>query len=1079
MKSSLLTILTVLFMSGASFAQIKVSGTVKDAADQTPLPGVNVVLKGVPKGTSTNANGKFEIAVPDNNSVIQFSFIGYKTKEVKVGTSRTINVELESASTQLNEVVAVGYGTAKKSDLSGATVSVSSEKMKSSISSGFDQSLQGRAAGVSTVQTSGQPGSSTSIRIRGTSTLNSDAEPLYVIDGVPISSSLGSVYDVGLASAGGGGKTSFSALSSINPNDIVSMEILKDASATAIYGSRGANGVVLITTKRGKAEQTRISYEGMYGIQDQATRLDLMNLREFADYSNQRALETGRKPNAAFADPSLLGEGTDWQDAIFRTAYIKSHNITISGGSNAAKFAISGGYYNQEGTVLGSQFERYSFRTNLDADLYKWLKVGNSLSLSRTVDHVGLYDQTGGIIQTAATQTPDVPVKTFDGQYGTPTGEGAITRVNPIAMALDKENKLLRNRILGNVFAEATLYKGLTFRSEFGGDFGLSNAYTFNPTYQYGTQINTQNTASKQYNQNTFWQFKNYLTYNFNLLEKHNINAMVGQEASEWSYENLNGTSSGLPTNEIHEPSLGDITSMKVGSGRGSGAMESFYTRLNYNYSSKYFLTFTYRADGSSNFGPNNRWAYFPSVAGSWRISSEPFMASLNNVITNLKLRAGWGQTGNQNIGGYKWGSALSKVTTNLGSGYRVQNYANDNIKWETSIQSNLGIDIGLLNNRIEITVDAYLKKSKDMLMQMQLPSYMGTSGNAAFKMNAPYGNFGEIENKGIEISVSTTNIKFPFEWKTDFQITFNRNKLVSLGTENAMLYGYAQWNDLVSVTKAGQQIGEFYGYKVIGVYKDANDIINSPKPKAYPTTFDSNGNPVFKREQTVFPGDLKFADISGPNGKPDGVINEYDRTNLGSPQPKFSFGMTNTFNYKNFELSIFIMGQYGNKLFNYFGRNLSGLSDLWTNELQLVTNRAKLSAIDANKTYTGADGISNWWDDAYNVKVSNPNTNVPRATSSDPNENKRMSDRYIEDGSFLRIKNISLGYILPNKWTKKVGLENIKVYANIQNLYTFTNYSGYDPEIGEDTLNPFVSGLDNGRYPSPRIVSFGLNITL
>jgi TonB-linked SusC/RagA family outer membrane protein len=814
----------------------------------------------------------------------------------------------------------------------------------------------------------------------------------------------------------------------------------------------------------------------MYGVQTQIERLKLMNLREFAEYQNDLAAETnGKTPRPEFADPSLLGEGTDWQNEIFRIAPMQSHNLTATGGSNVAQYAISGGYYKQDGTIIGSDFTRYSFRANIDSELKKWLKTGTSLMLSNTTDHIGLYDQTGGIIQTAAKQTPDVPVKNLDGTYATAVGEGVTGRINPIAKALDEENQMKRTRLLGNIYGDIKIIKGLELRSELGGDFGYTNGYSFKPTYKYGTVSNDQNSASKRYNQNVFWQFKNYLTYNLTLLEKHNVTAMVGQEASSWSYEYMSGESKSLPTNDIHEPGLGDLKSMAVGSGRGSGAMSSYYTRFNYNFSDKYFLTFTYRADGSSNFGPNNRWAYFPAVAGSWKISNEPFMQSVENSISNLKLRLGWGQTGNQNIGGYRWGSSLAKLPTNLGGGFRVSNFANPNIRWETSEQTNLGLDLSLFKNRIDVTIEAYMKISKDMLMPMQLPSYMGTSGNPAFNMKAPWGNFGEIENKGLEVSVSTKNLTGNFQWDTDIALTVNRNKLVNIGTSDAKLFGYAQWFDLITVTEAGQPIGNFYGYKVAGVYKDMQDILDSPKTKGFKV--DNDGNPVFNRDNSVFPGDLKFEDLSGPEGVPDGIIDEYDRTILGSSMPKFSFGLTNSFRFKGFELNVFVMGQYGNKLFNYFGRNISSMTSQWDNQLQLVTNRAKLEAIDPNIVYP-ANGVNNWFEDVTNVKVINPDTDVPRAHWGDPNQNLRMSDRYLEDGSFLRIKNLNFGYNVPASLISKFGIQQLKLSVNIQNLLTITKYSGFDPEIGQDTLDPYVFGLDNGRYPSPRIYSFGLNLS-
>lgn len=580
--------------------------------------------------------------------------------------------------------------------------------------------------------------------------------------------------------------------------------------------------------------------------------------------------------------------------------------------------------------------------------------------------------------------------------------------------------------------------------------------------------------SSIQKNDNLFWQFKNYLTYNGKIGELHNYTAMLGQELweSKWEYQSVSST--GLPSNDIHNPSLG--SDPKISSGFGSAAMASFFGRGTYNYADKYMGTYTYRFDGSSNFGPKNRWAGFHSLAASWRFSNESFFESLLPVINNGKIRVGWGQTGNSNIGGYMWGASIAKMPSGLGLGYRQSNLANPYIKWETQEQWNLGIDLNFLNDRIGLVVDLYDKTSSDMLMPLQLPSYMGTRGNASSALAAPRGNYGTINNKGLEFTVNSHNFKGKFEWDTEFQMSFNKNKLVALdGTDAVQIEGYGQWSDVVTLSKIGEPLYSFYGYEVDGVYKDLADLQNSPKAEKYPA------NGVFNRWNTTWVGDVKFKDLSGPEGKPDGLVNTYDRVNIGSPMPKFTYGMTNTFRYKNMDLSVFINGTYGNKIYNYMAMELSGMTSIWNNQLKVVTDRAVMAAIDPAKTYPitqGGNTIWNWFDDITNIRVTNPDTNVPRAMYNDPNDNNRISNRYIEDGSYLRIKNITFGYNFPRTMVKKMSLENIRIYANLQNLYTFTKYSGYDPEVGASTASSYVYGLDNGRYPSPQIYSFGINLS-
>lgn len=1066
MKGKLFSCLVLMFLSISMMAQkVPVSGTVSDQTG--PVIGASVIEKGTTNGTMTDNDGHFTLTV-SKGAVIEISSIGYKTQEITVGAQTNFTVTLSEDNEFLDEVVVVGYGSMKKSDLAGASVSMKESDLKGSIISSLDQSLQGRAAGVTAVTTSGAPGSSSSIRVRGQATINANVEPLYVIDGVIVQGGGNTGADFGLGDALGNGKVStISPLSTINPADIVSMEILKDASATAIYGAQGANGVVLITTKHGKSGEAKFSYDGMVAMSRQAVRLNMMNLREYAQYYNEM-IEEGDiyETNPYYATPSLLGKGTNWQDEIFRTAWQHQHQLSAQGGSDKVQYYVSGSYMDQQGTIIGSNFNRFSVRTNLDAQLKKWLKLGVNATYAITNDNLKLADSNQGLIYYSLTTIPDIPVYDVNGNYSSTIREG-YTSPNPVALAMMDEILLKRKKLSGNIYAELTPIKHITWRTELGFDMGESDANRYKPMVDLGGWVRSQNSISYQKNSNYFWQLKNYLTY-ANQWGKHSVTAMVGQECweSRWNY--LSGSNTDLPSDEVHNVALATGTP-SISSGFGSSAMASFFTRETYNYGDRYLGTYTYRYDGSSNFGPKNRWAGFHSVALAWRFSNEKFFEPVKKVIDNGKLRLGWGQTGNSSIGSYAWGAAITRMPSALGMGFRPSNIPNTSIRWESQEQYNVGLDLGFFNGRLNLTVDAYYKRSDDMLMSMQLPSYMGTQGNGSSKLQAPKGNYGSIENKGLEITLDAHPVQLKnFSWDSNFQISFNKNKLLSLSdTENATLVGYGQWGDVVCVSEIGKPLYNFYGYKVEGVYKDLDDIQNSAKPAKYP----SDG--VFSRGNTVWVGDIKYKDVDE-----NGVIDERDRTDIGSPLPKFTFGWTNTFRYKNLDLSIFLNGSYGNKVMNYNSLTLTHMNSTWTNQLQsVVSKRARLEPIDPTIVY--ADG-SKWFDHIDNVRVKNPGTKIPHTSINDPNDNDRISDRYVEDGSFLRIKNITLGYTFPKALLNKAKIENLRVYVNIQNLYTFTKYTGYDPEVGASTQDStgLTYGLDNGRYPSPAMYSFGLNIT-
>lgn len=770
--------------------------------------------------------------------------------------------------------------------------------------------------------------------------------------------------------------------------------------------------------------------------------------------------------NPYYATPSLLGKGTNWQDEIFRTAWQHQHQLSAQGGSDKVQYYVSGSYMDQQGTIIGSNFNRFSVRTNLDAQLKKWLKLGVNATYAITNDNLKLADSNQGLIYYSLTTIPDIPVYDVNGNYSSTIREG-YTSPNPVALAMMDEILLKRKKLSGNIYAELTPIKHITWRTELGFDMGESDANRYKPMIDLGGWVRSQNSISYQKNSNYFWQLKNYLTY-ANQWGKHSVTAMVGQECweSRWNY--LSGSNTDLPSDEVHNVALATGTP-SISSGFGSSSMASFFTRETYNYGDRYLGTYTYRYDGSSNFGPKNRWAGFHSVALAWRFSNEKFFEPVKKVIDNGKLRLGWGQTGNSSIGSYAWGAAITRMPSALGMGFRPSNIPNTSIRWESQEQYNVGLDLGFFNGRLNLTVDAYYKRSDDMLMSMQLPSYMGTQGNGSSKLQAPKGNYGSIENKGLEITLDANPVQLKnFSWDSNFQISFNKNKLLSLSdTENATLVGYGQWGDVVCVSEIGKPLYNFYGYKVEGVYKDLDDIQNSAKPAKYP----SDG--VFSRGNTVWVGDIKYKDVDE-----NGIIDERDRTDLGSPLPKFTFGWTNTFRYKNLDLSIFLNGSYGNKVMNYNSLTLTHMNSTWTNQLQsVVSKRARLEPIDPTIVY--ADG-SKWFDHIDNVRVKNPGTKIPHTSINDPNDNDRISDRYVEDGSFLRIKNITLGYTFPKALLNKAKIENLRVYVNIQNLYTFTKYTGYDPEVGASTQDSsgLTYGLDNGRYPSPAMYSFGLNIT-
>ncbi|MBU3808980.1 MAG: TonB-dependent receptor [Candidatus Phocaeicola faecipullorum] len=1029
-----------------SFAEVlqerTVTGVVTSGTDGEALIGVSVQVKERPQvGTITDFEGRYSLQARSNETIV-FSYIGFKSQEVKASKT-VVNVELEEDSEILDEVVVVGYGTMKRSDLTGSVVSVGEDEIKQSIVTSLDQALQSKAAGVSVTQNSGTPGGGISVSIRGINSLNGN-EPLYVIDGVAIS---------------GNNDSNSSVLSSINPSDVVSMEILKDASATAIYGSRASNGVVLITTKQGQAGKTRITYEGYYGLQQLPKKLGVMNLREYAEYQNLRAEVIGFGERAEFADISLLGEGTDWQGEIFQNASMHNHQLNISGGNDNVKYSLSAGYLQQEGIAIGSDFKRFSARVNMDNKITKWLSTGLRASVAQTTQNNTI--DSGNIIRTAIEQLPDTPARNPDGSWGAQAENMYGTYFsNPVAEALMRENYNRGLQMYVDFFADVTLWKGLVFRAEYAGNYYYSNTYQYTPSYDYGHYVQSS-TGSRGANNGSNWTLKTYLTYN-GTFGKHNISVMAGHEAQENSYETLYASRDNYLFNTIHELNMGDSSTAKNSSGRGSSAIESYYGRLNYGYDDRYLATFTVRGDGSSSFGPANRWGVFPSMALAWKINNEKFLKGVK-WLNNLKLRLGWGLVGNQSASSYAYGVTMSSAASIWGTGFYAGNYPNDKLKWEETRAWNAGLDLNLFDNRVEFIFDTYLKNTDNLLMRASLPSYV------AGIINSPWVNAGAMENKGAEFTLNTVNIsKKDFTWRTGITISFNKNKITKLYTETAGLSGKVDQSQTLTYSTVGQPVGQYYGYKVVGMFKEESDFYQRDADGNF--LLDKNGNRLSVAlpenqhiaKDEVWVGDYIFEDLNG-----DGVIDEQDRTYLGNPEPKFSYGFNNTFTYKGFDMNIFINGVYGNKLVNLFRQDFTNPMRN-SNLLKEATGIAHVELIDPAQP-----------EEIWNVRVSNPESaTVQRLNTADGNDNNRMSSRFVEDGSYLRIKNISLGYTFPQKWTRKWHIENLRIYMNIQNAFTFTKYKGYDPEVGAYNYDVLLRGVDYARYPSQRIYTVGLNLS-
>jgi TonB-linked SusC/RagA family outer membrane protein len=1056
MKNIMLFFLALLFSSQVMAQQGRINGIVIDGKDGTPMAGANVQIKGTTNGAITDVDGKFSLNVTTDGSTLVITSVGYKSQSMKIGSKRDFKITLEENSEVLNEVVVVGYGTMKKKDLTGSVGSISGDNLKNIPVPNIDQALQGKIAGVQVTSNSGTPGAATTIRIRGVNSLG-DNEPLYVIDGVQMSGAGSEI--AGFDWAGGtNGQNKVNPLAAISPSDIISIDVLKDASACAIYGAAGSNGVILVTTRRGAAGKVKLTYDGYASASVIPQKLDMMNLKQFAEYQQYLCSDWGSTLDDHFKDPSLLGNGQDWQDAIFRTAWSQSHNFSASGGTDKVKFAASAGWTNQDGVVIESNFNRFNSRFNVDAQARKWLALGGSLAFSRSNEKITLNDGSDGVIMTSLLMPPNVPVYDLDGNFAGPESVQGVSW-NPVAVAMKRDNTLLRNRIMGNFYASIDFYKDLNLRVEYNFDGSNNTNKAFHPTYHWGALKNEINRIMERSDQSYYWNQADYFTYKHTFAKKHSVVLMAGFEAQKSTWEGTQIVKKNLSSDDITK--LGtDGTLESISGWKDKSTKASYFGRLNYNYSDKYYLTFTMRRDGSSKFGSESRWGTFPAVGLAWRASNESFLRN-NRVISNLKLRLGYGENGHDKIDNYMWGSSMTAETSPWGTSYRVSHISNPKLKWESAIQTDGGIDLGLFNNRIELTVDAYYKTSKNFLMQISVPSYLG--GNTSDDIAAPYANVGKIENKGFDITLNTQNIQTKnFSWSTNLNFSLNRNKVKALNESGQAFYGAIDWYSefqTATITRVGSPVGSFYGYTTEGLFKDKQDILNHAVQKADPSNSKIN---YVNKTAGVWVGDVKFKDLNN-----DGVIDTKDQKVIGSPYPDFTFGVTNSFTYKNIDLSFAVTGSIGGEILNFAKTLTEGQTSLWYNQSTKVLNHAVYGYTDAAGSTTDAD----------NVYLANPNTNVPRATSTDVNRNNRMSDRFLESATYVRLSSLTLGYTLPQSFAKKLQIERLRIYAGAQNLLTITGYDGYDPEIGSYNQSALLTNIDRGHYPTPRIFTFGLNI--
>lgn len=985
------------------FAQKRITGKVFDATGQ-PASGATVSVVGTQDATQTDAEGSFSITLPSGRNKLSISYVGSETQTITVGTESTLAIHLKSSEVDLGEVVVIGYGTQKRSDVTGAIASVTAKDIADEPVVQVGQALQGKVPGLQVSQNSGSPGSGLLIRVRGTGTVN-NSEPLYVVDGNPNVNPL-----------------------DIAPDQIESIQVLKSASAAAIYGAQGANGVVLITTKQGKSGRSQLDVNVARGVQQIQRYFPVTNARQYAILYNEGLENAGQAP--LFPNPDALGEGTDWQKSVFRTAPMTEASVAASGGNDFSKFFFSAGYINQEGIVRGSSFDRINIRINSSHTINKYIKIGQNLSGSMAKTGNIQEFNFGSILGNTLTANPEIPVKFPDGKWG--FSETSLNSTNPAASIHYTNNNTRRPVLNGNAYVEITPLKGLVFRSQFNANLGSSEQSIFSPVYRISA-ANFNEVAILTENTTRFREhsWANTLTYNKTIGE-HNFDLLAGMTSLESYTQFIASEARGLPeaaTDNVNLRYLDLSTSNnRVAGNGGEWGILSYLGRVNYNYASKYFATVNFRADGSSRFGANNKFGYFPSFSLGWKLSEERFMENVS-WVDNLMLRGGWGSLGNQNsLPNYAFAELVTPninyafgVPGSVVRGQAVTGMGNSNLRWEATKETNLGFDFTGFGGKINASFDWYRKNTTDLLLQVPVVQYSGIQ-------NAPYVNGGSVVNKGIEVMLgydnrATTGLNFSISANA----AFNKNEVTALSNSGTAIQQFISFVGLVNSTQIGSPIASFYGWEVEGVFQSQDEIDRH--------AFQSAG---------TAPGDFKFADRDGND-----TINARDQRIIGNPWPKMTFGLNANFAYKGFDLKILFQGTYGNDIFQGFKFRTEG-ANFFNYTMNVWDNR-----------WTGP-GTSN---------------TMPRLTTSDPNNNMRSSTYYVEDGSYIRLRNVQLGYRFN---ASKLKLRNLRAYFSIQNALTFTKYSGFDPEIGTNGANnPLYIGIDETNYPIPRIYTFGINVGL
>lgn len=1044
--SPLLVLLLATFTFTVSFAQRKISGTVTDDK-QEPLVGATVAVKGTMIAVRTDAVGKFSLTLPANETTIVISYVGMRNREVNVSNTNSISISLVPTSGTLSDVVVVGYGQTRRANLTTAQTSISSKQIEATVNTTVEQAIQGRAAGVYVTQNSGQPGGGISVNIRGISSLNG-TQPLYVIDGVQLQNS-----DVSYGNA-----SSSNPLSGLNPSDIEDIQILQGPSATAIYGSRGTNGVILITTKRGKAGDFKINYAYQYNLQTPPQNLPVMNLRQYAQMVGEyRAIAGGTTPGE-FLDPSLLGAGTNWQKELFNNAAMNKHQLNLSGGSNNTTYYMSGEYLKQQGVAVGSGFNRASFRLNLDNKPREWATIGANLSFNQTNENLtatNYADAQSPLIANALRLTPQIPVKNLNGSWGGSdpvNGANQYAPINPIALASLITNKNMKRQFLGGLNLGITLAKGLTFRSSLNGNIGSGITTYYRPTYSidqwnYNTLASLQNDSYSSW----YWNWNQLLEYT-KQIGKHNFTVMATHEAQASEWKALGVGRTGFLTNTILDVNAGNPTSATNSGGTYPWSMESYLGRVNYNYDNRYLLMGTFRRDGSPNFGADKRWGNFPSVSAAWRVSREKFFDV--PVISDLKIRYETGLTGNQGSGSGIY-APMNTGATQWGTGFIPSTFTNPKLQWEATMTNDIGLNLGLFKDKLSIEADYYVKNTNNLILQASLPWYMGTNASPG-SVGAPFVNTGSLKTKGWNLTFNTVNINNKnFRWQSNLNLSHFSTVITSLNSENAFIDRTSWWmNNWTQRAAIGYAPWLFRGYIEEGIFTSVNEIAKSAVP------VDNSGNRIPADPNIgLWIGDVKYKDING-----DGKIDINDMTNIGNPWPKLTGGFTNTFSYKSFDLSILITGTYGNSIYNFIAAQASN-----PNNINLSRNLL-VGAMNYSKITTDANG---------NPVLANPGTTIPRMSNNpvaNDNNYGKITNRFVEDGSYLRLKNISLSYNVPAKYigyTKII--KALKATVGVQNLYTLTRYKGYDPEVGAyvgtgSSGGNQAIGIDFGRYPLTRM---------